>query len=79
MEDYLKQRKMAAVVNDEETEWREVNCGVPQGSVLVSIMFLVYVNYMTKQVSSYISLLADNAKLLRKIRNHEDCELQNYI
>ena len=35
---------------------------------------------MTEGVSSYISLLADDVKLLRKIRNHKDCEeLQNDI
>ena len=43
-------------------------------------MFLVYVNDMTEGISSYISLFADDAKLLRKIRNHKDCEeLQNDI
>ena len=36
-------------------------------------MFLIYVNDMTG-VSSYISLFADDAKLLRKIGNHKDCE-----
>ena len=44
--------------------------GVPQKSVLVSIMFLVYVSDMTEAVSSYLSLFADDAKLLRKIRNY---------
>ena len=35
---------------------------------------------MTEQVSSYINLCVDEAKLLRKIRNYKDCkELQNYI
>ena len=35
---------------------------------------------MTKGVSSYISLFADDAKLLRKIGNHKNCEeLQNDI
>ena len=35
---------------------------------------------MTEEVSNYISLFADDAKLLRKIRNHKDCEeLQNDI
>ena len=46
--------------------------GVPQGSVLAPIMFLVYVNYMTEGVNSYISLVANDAKLLRKIRNHQN-------
>ena len=54
--------------------------GVPHGSVLAPIMFLVYINDFTEGVSSYISLFADDAKLLRKIRNHKDCEeLQNDI
>ena len=44
------------------------------------IMFLIYVNDMTEGVSSYISLFKDDAKLLRKIGNHKDCEeLQNDI
>ena len=39
-----------------------------------------YVNGMTEGVSSYISLFADDAKLLRKKGNHKDCkELQNDI
>ena len=65
---------------DEKSEWREVKSGVPQGSVLAPIMFLIYVNDMTEWVSSYISLFADDAKLLRKIGNHKECEeLQNDI
>ena len=30
---------------------------------------------MTKEISSYINLFTDNAKLLRKIRNHKNCEV----
>ena len=80
MEDYLKGREMRTVVKDKKSEWREVKNGVPQRSVLAPIMFLVYVNDMTEGKNSYISLFADNGKLLRKIGYHKDCEeLQNYI
>ena len=82
MKHYLKGREMRTVVKDKQSEWREVKSGVPQGSVLAPIMFLIHVNDMTgvTGVSSYISLFADDAKLLRKIRNHKDCEeLQNDI
>ena len=74
MEDYLKGREMRTVVKDEKSEWREVKSGVPQGLVLAPIMFLIYINDMTEGVSSYISLFADDGKLLRKIGNHKDCE-----
>ena len=66
--------KMKTEVKVEKSEWREVKSGVPQGSVLAPIMFLVYVNNMTERVSVYIRLFADDAKLLRKIGNHKDCE-----
>ena len=80
MEDYLKGREIRTVVKDEKSEWREVKNGVPQGSALAPIMFLIYVNDMTEGVSSYICLFADDVKLLRKIGNHKDCEeLQNDI
>ena len=58
MEHYLKEREMRTVVKDEKSEWREVKSGVPQRSVLAP-MFLVYVNDMTEEVSSYINLFAD--------------------
>ena len=45
----------------------EVKSGVSERSVLATIMVLVYVNDMAEVVSSYISLFADYAKLLRKI------------
>ena len=65
---------MRTVVKNRKSEWRVVKSGVvPQVSVLEPIMFLVYVNDMTG-VNSYISLFADDAKLLRKIRNSKDCE-----
>ena len=39
-------------------------------------MILLYVNDLTK-VNSYISQFEDDAKLLRKIRNHKNCEVSN--
>ena len=48
--------------------------GVPQGSALAPVMFLVCANDMTEEVNSYTSLFADDAKLLRKIESKDDCE-----
>ena len=65
---------MRKVIKDQKSEWCSVKSGVPQGSVLAPVMFLVNVNYMTEEVNSYMCPFADYAKLLRKIESKEDCE-----
>ena len=74
MEDFLSNREMRTVIKDQKSEWYSVKSGVPQGSVLAPVMFLVNVNYMTEEVNSYMCPFADYAKLLRKIESKEDCE-----
>ena len=74
MKDFLSNREMKTVIKYQKSEWCSVKSGVPQGSVLAPVMFLVYINDMTKGVNSYMSLFADDAKLLRKIESKEDRE-----
>ena len=74
MENYLRGREMRTIVKDIKSEWRVVESGVPQGSVLAPILFLIFINDMTEGLNSYINLFADDAKLCRVIRNEEDCE-----
>ena len=63
---------MRTVIRDTKSEWRKVTSGVPQGSVLALLMFLIYVNDLPEGLSSYINLFADDVKLLRKVNSQED-------
>ncbi len=54
---------MRKVVKDRKSKWRRVDSGVPQGSILAPILFLVYINDMPEGISSYMSMFADYAKL----------------
>ncbi len=43
--------------------------GVPQESVLAPIMFSIYVNDMADGVTSYMTMFADDAKIMRRVIN----------
>ena len=46
--------------------------GVPQGSVLGPILFILYVNDLPDKVKSYCKIFADDTKLYKEINNLKD-------
>ncbi len=60
----LSNRMMRTTKRDKKSSWGFVKSGVPQGSALAPIMFVVYVNDMTG-VESYMSLFADDLPTTR--------------
>ena len=56
------------------SETRNVTCGVPQGSILGPLLFLIYVNDMQKAVNCKLLLYADDSCLLVSGKNVQDIE-----
>ena len=71
---FLSNRLQRVVINGHSSEWTEVSSGVPQGSVLGPLLFILYVNDLPAQVNSFCKLFADDAKLYKDLQNLEDFE-----
>ena len=60
---YLTGRKQRIVINGQVSEWLSLLVGVPQGSILGPIFFLIYINDIVKNLGCSIRLFADDTSL----------------
>ena len=81
-ENYLNDRYQQVTIHGEISRPIPVLSGVPQGSILGPLLFLVYVNDLPENTtSSSVALFADDTKCYRAIRTTEDvkhlqCDLE---
>ena len=67
LKDFLKSRKKRVVLNSQHSSWRDVNAGVPQGSLLGPLLLLVYINDLSNSLKSNPKLFADDTSLFSVI------------
>ena len=70
---FLQNRSQRVVVDGEQSTSAPVTSGVPQGSVLGPILFLVFINDMPECVKSRARLFADDSIVYRNINSKDDC------
>ena len=71
-EQWLTDRRQRVVVDGEVSSCKSVLSGVPQGSVLGPILFLVYINDLEEGVTGNILKFADDTKLFTKTKEIGD-------
>ena len=57
------------VLNGQTSSWADVNVGVPQGSILGPLLFLIYINDLAGGLSSNAKLFANDTSLFSDVHN----------
>ena len=60
------------MLNGQYSSWADIKAGVPQGSILGSLIFLIYINYLLNGLNSNAKLFADDTSLFSVVHNITD-------
>ena len=66
---YLENRPEPVVISGEQSEWKYIHAGMPQGSNLGLLLFLLYINDIATEIGSNIRLFADETRLFIIVEN----------
>ena len=66
---FLKNRKQRVVLNGQNCFWENVNAGVPQGSILGPLLFLIYINDLPGDLNCVAKLFADDTSIFSTVSN----------
>ena len=67
LKNYLQNREQRVVLNGQISGWRKTNSGVPQGSVLEPLLFLIYINDLPDGIILMCKIFADDTSLFSKV------------
>ena len=61
--DFLTDRRQRVALNGHFSQWADVTSGIPQGSVLGPLLFVIYINDLPEAVVNTVRIFADDTKL----------------
>ena len=72
IKNFLNNRHQAVTINASTSKTLPVSSGIPQGSVLGPLLFVIYINDLPQEVESQIKIFADDTKIFRTLEANTD-------
>ena len=73
--DFLTDRRQRVALNGHFSQWSDVTSGIPQGSVLGPLLFVIYINDLPEAVVNTVRIFADDTKLYGPVTTDDEREL----
>ena len=71
-EDFLSERTQGVVCSGKHSDWKPVKSGIPQGSAIGPILFLIYINDLPEEVKANVRLFADGTIIHMTMTSEND-------
>ena len=75
IDSFLSERFQRVLLNGLASKWSQIKAGVPQGSVLGPLLFLVYINDLPEGLTSNVKLFADDTSIFSVVRDSSSSSL----
>ena len=72
LENYLSDRFQRVILNGQFSLWKPILAGVPQGSILGPLLFLIYINDLPNELKSNAKLFADDTPLFTLVKHKNE-------
>ena len=76
LKDYLSERKQRVNVDGTFSDWNGILAGVPQGSVLGPLLFLIFINDLPNEMSNHVKLFADDTTLFLEFDSQNNIAME---
>ena len=75
----LSERFQRVLLNSQTSKWSQIKAGVPQGSILGPLLFLVHLNDLPEGLTSNVNLLADDTSIFSVVRDSSSSSSSSFL